>query len=467
MNLHIVNLIIKREYLTRVKKKSFIITTFLVPILFAVLCSLPSVIMVMANEEAKKVAVVDQSGIVAGALEDSDVLTFTEFPGADPVAVKSSLDSLGMDILLSISPLDTAKKDLTATAYSVKPLGMDASASIERQINDAVENYRIGSYNIEGLDEIMKAVKPDVKLVSYQMDESGKETLSESGIYMFLSMILGMIIYMFISMFGGMVMSSVIEEKSSRVVEVLVSSVKATELLFGKVIGVAMVALTQFFMWIALTVLILAVVGGITGVSLENMGGADQVAQMTQMTQMPGMADGSVSDITSMMESVSAPADSLSAQPSEMSVIFSTLGNINYGKLIVVFILFFIFGYLLYASIFAALGSAVENEADSNQLVLPFTIPLMIGFFISLYVFKAPDGGLAFWASMIPFTSPMVMLTRVLFGVPDWEIVASLVILVLSFIACAWVSAKIYKVGILMFGKKTTFKDLWKWLKMK
>ena len=298
------------------------------------------------------------------------------------------------------------------------------------------------------------------------MDESGNETLNESGIYMFLSMVLGMIIYMFISMFCGMVMSSVIEEKSSRVVEVLVSSVKATELLFGKIIGVALVALTQFFMWIALTVVILAVIGGITGSGLAGLAG--DPAQMTSMTgQIPGAAMPEMQDILD----AAAPADSLAAAnqaaPSTGAVILSTLSSVNYTQLIIVFVLFFVFGYLLYASLFAAIGSAVENEADSNQLVLPLTIPLMIGFFIAMFVYKSPDSGLVFWASMFPFTSPMVMLTRVLFGVSTWELVLSLVILILSFVGCAWISAKIYKIGILMFGKKTSFKDLWNWLKMK
>ena len=252
MNLHTVNIIIKREYLTRVKKKSFIITTFLVPLLFVVLCTLPTLIMTMAKEEAKKIAVVDKSGIVAPALENTATMSFTQYPDADPETIKSSLDSIGMDALLSISALDTVSRTVTATTYAAKPLGVDMTSDLERQINDAVEAYRISTYDIEGLKEIMAEVKPDVRLVSYKMDESGNETLNESGIYMFLSMVLGMIIYMFISMFCGMVMSSVIEEKSSRVVEVLVSSVKATELLFGKIIGVALVALTQFFMWIAL-----------------------------------------------------------------------------------------------------------------------------------------------------------------------------------------------------------------------
>ena len=466
MNLHTVNIIIKREYLTRVKKKSFIITTFLVPLLFVVLCTLPTLIMTMAKEEAKKIAVVDKSGIVAPALENTATMSFTQYPDADPETIKSSLDSIGMDALLSISALDTVSRTVTATTYAAKPLGVDMTSDLERQINDAVEAYRISTYDIEGLKEIMAEVKPDVRLVSYKMDESGNETLNESGIYMFLSMVLGMIIYMFISMFCGMVMSSVIEEKSSRVVEVLVSSVKATELLFGKIIGVALVALTQFFMWIALTVVILAVIGGITGTGLAGLAG--DPAQMTSMTsQIPGAAMPEMQDILD----AAAPADSLSAAnqaaPSTGAVILSTLSSVNYTQLIIVFVLFFVFGYLLYASLFAAIGSAVENEADSNQLVLPLTIPLMIGFFIAMFVYKSPDSGLVFWASMFPFTSPMVMLTRVLFGVSTWELVLSLVILILSFVGCAWISAKIYKIGILMFGKKTSFKDLWHWLKMK
>lgn len=433
----------------------------------------------MAKEESKKIAVIDQSGIVISHLSNSETVSFTQYENVDPDVFKKQLDSVGMDALLVISPLDSVKKTVTATTYAPKPLGMEMTGAIEDDINDAVEDYRISSYDISGLEEIMESVKPDVKLVSYKMDESGKETLNESSLYMILSMVLGMIIYMFISMFCGMVMSSVIEEKSSRVVEVLVSSVKATELLFGKIIGVALVALTQFFMWIALTLLILSVVNGVIGVNVFSQSG-DPTLQMTQVMsgmgvsqeQMDaaGLSMPSVTDLASAVQadSVNVASDSLSVSaPSEMSAVLSTLGGINYVQLITVFLLFFVFGYLLYASMFAAIGSAVENEADSQQLVLPLTIPLMIGFFIAMFAYKSPDSALVFWGSMIPFTSPMVMLTRVLFGVPTWQIVLSVSILILTFVLCAWLSAKIYKVGILMFGKKSTFKDLWKWLKMK
>ena len=465
MNLKTLGIIIQREYLNKVKKKSFLIITFLAPVLFAALCILPSIIMLGAKEEAKKVGVIDRSAIVTPFLESGETVEYVFLEDVLPEDVKTNLSDYGIDALLSISELDTERRTVTADCYSEKPLGMDTSSMIENRINDAIENYRIECSGIENLEEIMAGVKSNIHLHSYTVDESGKETISESSVYMIVSMVLGMALYMFIALFCGMVMSSVIEEKSSRVVEVLVSSVKATELMFGKIIGVALVALTQFLLWIVLTAAILTVAMGIIG--KDKIMGAlsdDQTAQMTQM-MTPGvhMPD----DIVSL-DALTATADSTvvaGAEPTGMQAIVGTLANINLVQLLVCFLLFFVFGYLLYASIFAAIGSAVENEADTQQLQLPVTIPLLLGFFIAIYAFKAPGSSLVFWGSIIPFTSPIVMLARLPFGVATWEIVLSLVLLVLTFAACAWMSAKIYKVGILMFGKKSTWKDLWKWLK--
>jgi len=274
---------------------------------------------------------------------------------------------------------------------------------------------------------------------------------------MIISMVLAMALYMFIAIFSGMVMSSVIEEKSSRVVEVLVSSVKSTELMFGKIIGVALVALTQFLLWIVLTGLIIGIIGGVVGMD-KIMGGVDQ-EQVRQMQEM-SMNAGPTLDLQALTDTT-AVADA----PTGMEAILGTLGSLNFTQIIVSFLLFFIFGYLLYASLFAAIGSAVENEADTQQLQIPVTIPLLIGFFVAFYAFRSPESSLVWWFSMIPFTSPIVMLARIPFGVPTWEIALSIGLLVLTFIACAWISAKIYKVGILMYGKKSTFKDLWKWIK--
>ncbi len=441
-------IVIQREYLNKVKKKSFLLTTFGVPILFAGMYAVMIFIMLRAEVDTKRIAVIDNSGIVMPTLENSDRITFTQLEETDPENVKNRLGEYDADILLCISPLDSATKSVSATTYADKPMGTETSSFIENRINDAVEAYRIDSYGIPDLEQILADVHSNVRLTSYTVDEKGKESISQSEVYMFVSMVLAMALYLFIALFSGMVMNSVIEEKSSRVVEVLVSSVKSTELMFGKIIGVALVALTQFLLWILLTGMLLGVAMGIMG-----------------KDKIMGMMDTPAPVPTEMVEGMPATPDM--AEMSDMNVVMSTLGNINLAQIGIAFLFFFIFGYLLYASLFAAIGSGVENEGDSSQLQLPVTIPLMLGFFVAIYAFKAPDSSLVFWFSMIPFTSPIVMLARIPFGVATWELVLSIVLLVGTFIACAWASAKIYKVGILMYGKKSTFKDLWKWLKMK
>ena len=443
--------IIGREYLTRVKKKSFLLTTFIVPILFAALCILPSVIMFMAKDTGKKVAVVDQSGIVMPYLVDTDAVDYQDYSAEPADSMKANFEELGLDVLVIVSPLDTAAKTVSVSSYSPKPLSMELKEGVQSKVNDAVEDYRLALYDITDLKQIMEDVKANISMSTYTMDESGEEKITSSEVYMIISMILSIIIYMFIAMFSGMVMQSVIEEKASRVVEVLVSSVKATELMFGKIIGVACVALTQFFLWIVLT---LVLVGGFSAlVGFDSiMGDPAQSEQMMEMTTQMGGVD--MAEMTAAMQ-----------EEEGLGAVLSTLKDINWVQMIFAFIIYFALGYLLYASLFAAIGSAVENEADTTQLQMPITLPLMLAFFIALYAFNAPDSQIVWWGSMIPFTSPIVMLARIPFGVPMWELALSIALLVLTFGACGWLSAKIYKIGILMFGKKTTFKDLWKWLR--
>ena len=451
MKMRNIKTIIGREYLTRVKKKSFLLTTFLVPILFAALCILPSVIMFMAKDTGKTVAVVDQSGIVMPYLVDTDAVDYEDHSTEPVDSMKAHFEDLGLDVLVVVSPLDTVSKTLSVASYSPKPLSMEIKDALRSKVNDAVEDYRLAQYEISDLKQIMEDVKSDVSIATYTLDESGEEKITSSEVYMIISMILSFIIYMFIAMFSGMVMQSVIEEKASRVVEVLVSSVKATELMFGKIIGVACVALTQFFLWIVLT---LVLVGGFSAfVGFDSlMGDPAQAEQMIGMTAQMGGMD--VAEMTSAMQ-----------EEDGLGAVLSTLKDINWVQMIFAFIVYFALGYLLYASLFAAIGSAVENEADTTQLQMPVTLPLMLAFFIALYAFNAPDSPIVWWGSMIPFTSPIVMLARIPFGVPVWELALSIALLVLTFGACGWLSAKIYKIGILMFGKKTTFKDLWKWLR--
>lgn len=466
MNFRIIKTVIAREYLTRVKKKSFIVTTILVPLIFAATMIIVGLIMAGTKERKQDVAVVDRSGIVMSHLQDTDRLTFTDYSSENPDSVKARLDEYGKDVLVVVSPLDSVKKTVSVQTYSKDPLGVEFTSGLTAKANDAVEEYRVQQYGIDNLSKIMDEVKADVKVTEYTMDEKGNETVSESGIYMIISMLLGIIIWMFIMMFGGQVMSSVIEEKTSRVVEVLISSVKAIDLMFGKIIGVALVALTQFFLWIILTGVLVSVATAFVGKDMF----AEMSGNPEMMAQTMGVSADQMQALGNATAGLTAATDStevLAGEPDDMSIIIGTLVNIPWVKLIVSFLIYFILGYLLYASMFAAVGSAVENEGDSQQLQMPLTIPLMIAYFIILVAFQNPDSGVVVWGSMIPFTSPIVMLARIPYGVPMWQLVVSIVLLLLTFFGCAWLSAKIYKVGILMFGKKSTFKDLWKWLRMK
>lgn len=435
MNLRTIGIIIRREYLNRVKKKSFLVTTFVVPVLIAALCVVPILLMMNSKDKAKRVAVVDRSGVVMPFMTGTEVLSFEDVTPGGLAAAKELLSASEFDAVLSVSEID-ADKSVKAEMFSLNPLGIEITENINNRINDAIESYRIDSYNIEGLEQIMLDVKAKVRLATYTLNEEGKEQISEAGVNSALSMILGLVLFLFITLFGGMVMSAVIEEKASRVIEVLVSSVKATELMFGKIIGIAAVALTQFLLWIVLTLAIVSVAGAAMGQDILGNINPSEIIPESGMSPDSAVAD-----------------------------ILGTLQGIDFGRILSVFFIFFIFGYLLYASMFAAIGSAAENEGDTQQLQVPVTIPLMIGYFIAIYAFRAPDSAVAFWGSIIPFTSPIVMLARVPFGVATWELLLSVALLVLTTGLMTWLSAKIYKVGILMFGKKTTWKDLWKWLR--
>ena len=451
MNLRTIGVIINREYSTRVKKKTFLLTTFLVPVLLALCGVAMGVMMVNVKEKTKTVGVVDESGIVMSYLKNSEQISFQDMSSEPLDTVKARLADLGLDGVLSISKIDE-QKNLQASFTSVRPVGMGVTATMSRYIDDALEDYRIRSYDIDGLEEIVNSVKADVPIRTFVLDEKGGEKVSESGVNSILSMVLGIFIFLFITMFGSMVMTAVVEEKTSKVVEVLISSVKATELMFGKIIGVALVALTQFFLWIVLSIVLLSAGMGIIAPKMMDTVDAQSI--------VAGLPEG-----TNQFDAMTAV---LSQSDSELGDVVGTLAGLNIGQLVLYFIVFFVLGYLLYASLFAAIGSAaVDNENDTSQLQMPVTIPLMIAYFIALYAYNAPDSAVALWGSMIPFTSPIVMLARIPFGVPGWQILLSIGLLVVTTIACAYLSAKIYKVGVLMYGKKTTFKDLWKWLKQK
>jgi len=295
----------------------------------------------------------------------------------------------------------------------------------------------------------LKDIKTNVSIKTFTIGEEGDEKVGMVEIYMAIAYISSFMIYMFIFMFGSMVMRGVIEEKTNRIVEVIISSVKPFELMLGKILGVGSVALLQFIIWVGLTVGIIFGVSSFIGV--DKLAGNEQVTSSV----MGGAGAGDMASVTA----------SLSENSSPMNDVLSALSGVDFVSIILAFLAYFILGYLLYASMFAAVGSAVDNEADTQQLIFPVTLPLIIGLFIMIHTFQYPDSTLSFWGSMIPFTSPMVMMARAPFGVPVWEMALSIGLLFGTFLFMTYVSAKIYRVGILMYGKKATFKDLIKWLK--
>lgn len=435
-----ISIIIAREFAIRVKKKSFIFTTILTPLLFAALMVVPSLIaMYSGGEEGQKIAVVDGSGIVMPYMESDDEYIFTEVTDKSVDELKGNFDNLDYFAIVGISPMDSSK-NVSVVTYSRKQMNIDVQNRISRNVEAAVEEHKLKGYGIPQLEEIMADVESDVKMSTYTLDEKGEEKASKVEIFMIIGYIGSFLIYMFIFMFGSMVMRSVIEEKATRIIEVIVSSVKPFQIMMGKILGVASVALVQFFIWIVFTLIIVTVAGSLLGL--------DQAAQ----TMAAASPEVPVEQITAAVQD-------------EGDGFIQALKDVNYAGIVACFIIYFVLGYLLYSSMFAAVGAAVDNEADTQQLVLPITMPLIIGLFMMLHTFQYPDSALSFWGSVIPFTSPMVMMARIAYGVPAWELALSIGVLVLTFVAMAYLSGKIYRVGILMYGKKPGWKEIYKWLK--
>ena len=459
MNWKKVGIVIGHEYTTRVRKKSFILTTLLTPIGMALLICLPALIMLFSGNDDQRVKVVDESGVVAPYFENSEHTTYEIVTdGETAEQLKDRFEELDCYAIVGISPLD-GKGEVSVVSYSKEPLNMDLKNAINRTVNKAIEDRKLMQYDIQNLDAILDDVKTDIKVNSMTLNKDGDAKEDSVEIYMVLSYLMSFLIYMFVFMFGTMVMRSVIDEKSSRVVEVIVSSVKSVELMMGKIIGVALVALTQFFIWIALTLVIVTAVNAVAGPKLlQDMGGVGAAMTAADIESHAGSVD------------IAAALEQAGQDPgaSGFVKVLAQVKNLNWPYIIGCFLIYFLLGYLLYASMFAAIGAAVDNEADTSQLQLPITIPLIIGIFIMLHTFEHPSSALSVWASIIPWTSPMVMLARVPFGVvPSWQLILSIVLLAVTFLATAWLSAKIYKIGILTYGKKSSFKDLFKWMKLK
>lgn len=415
-----VGIIISREYLERVKRKSFIITTILMPVLMIALMAAPTLFLLLGGPENKTIAVIDDSGAVASALEGTDEIVFV--PASS--GLEDARANEDFDAILVIGR-DVVDNPDNVTLYSRGATSIMTDQVISSQISDAIEDIRLKSYNIDNLRQIMEEVKADVHLSTIRID-TDEDTETSSGLAYGLGMLMDMLLYMFILIYGQMVMTSIIEEKNNRVLEIVVSSVNPTSLMLGKIIGIGLVAITQIVIWGVL-------IGCASGWCLPLLAKSSAVMEEPELVGMFGQ--------------LLAPGFLIS--------------------LFVYMLLFFIGGYLFYSSIYAAVGSAVDNIQDASQLSSIATMPVIIGIVASMAIIQDPNSSLAFWVSIFPFTSPMAMMSRVPFGIPAWEVILSLTLLYLSFIAMIWVSAKIYRVGIFMYGKKPNLADLIRWARYK
>lgn len=448
-----ISVIIKREYITRVRKKSFIIMTILAPILMAALIIVPSLLMMNQKGDFKKIAVIeDNSDLFKGVIKNTNDAEFVYLRNVKVDDLKKTFEKDGYYGILYLTP-ELVNTPNAAYLISKKQPPIGLLQHIENSLKKEIERQKLLAYKIENLDDIMKNVETNVSVQTKKLDESGIEKGTSTGIAMAMAYILGFLMYMLVFIFGAQVMRGVIEEKTSRVVEVIISSVKPVQLMMGKIIGIALVGLTQFLIWIILTFGMVTVLKT-TVMSKTNV---QELAQNMPQNMMAGNTEGGAA--------ASQQAVQVSPQLSEVSKLFDSAMNQPWGLIIVCFVFYFITGYLLYASVFAAIGSAVDNETETQQFMLPVTIPIILALMVAMGTMQNPESSLSFWCSLIPLTSPIVMMARLPFGVPGWQIGLSMFLMLITFGAFVWMAAKVYRTGILMYGKKTSWKEMWKWLR--
>jgi len=441
-------LIIQREFLSRVRKKSFIIMTIVGPILMASLFIAP-ILIAESTQELKTVRVLDETGLFTGQLRDSDDLEYSyvkPIESDDLTERQQHLEDTKADFsnseeyaLLYIpcgANCDLNYIEKSVQIFTQKTVSIGVKSKIQRQLEKQLERLKLERQGVDYAQIEGAKTSVNISNISLSGDEE-KESFSELSTIV--GMISGVLIYFFIFLYGSQVMRGVIEEKMSKVVEVIVSSVRPFQLMLGKIVGVALVGLTQFLLWVILT-------GGIVAIASSVFLGDLDPGQLSQMDP-------------EMMEQAQINEGALE--------FFSMINSINFPLILGSFLFFFIGGYLLYSALFAAIGSAVDNESDTQQFMLPVTVPLILSFVVGQTILENPDSALAFWFSMIPLTSPIVMMIRVAIGVPAWELILSMALLVAGFIFTVWLAGRIYRVGILMHGKKVSWGELAKWVKFK
>ena len=430
-------IIIQREFMTRVKKKSFILLTILMPFIFAALIMVPLMLATIEGDEQKTVMVVDKTGRYVGSLKSTANYAFV--PTADNKDEFYTEDS-EVEAVVQITA-DLAKNPKAVTIYSPREVKAELLSYVETCLGEQVRREKLSAYNIPELETIIADIQTDFHVATVKRNAEGDETSSNTYIAMTAGFIFTFLIYMFVMSYGGMVMQSVMEEKTNRIVELMVSSVKPFQLMMGKIIGVALVGFVQLAIWGVMLSIILMVCGSVFGLSaapaVPAVAGAD--AQMAAVAQQAGGG--------------------------EAAEIMSALMGLPYAELGIMFVLYFVGGYLLYASFFAAVGASINAQEDSSQFIMPVVLIMVFGLYAAMYSAENTNGPLAFWASIFPLTSPIVMMVRIPFGVPWWEEVLSLGLLFATSMAFVWISARIYRVGILMYGKKPSIREMLKWVR--
>ncbi|WP_353721533.1 ABC transporter permease [Dyadobacter sp. 676] len=428
-------LVIKREYLVRVKKKSFLIMTLLGPLLFVGFYA--TVFWVaLGSVDTKTVLVLDESGLFRNEFKDSEVLKF-EFTNQSLDSAKAAFPRGDANALVYI-PANVIKAPRSVRIYAAKNVSMDLKSEIEKVIEKEIEEIKLAEAGIT--HKILEDSRVNVRSETISLSEEGEKT-SSSGAATVIGGVCAFLIYMSVFIYGTQVMRGITEEKTSRIVEVIISSVKPFQLMLGKIIGVALVGLTQFVLWILLTTALTSATSAVLSGNAESA----QVAQEMKKAQMPNQG---------MSGNVDNP----------VTEVLGAVASLNIPLIIGCFLFYYLGGYLLYSALFGAVGAAVDNDADTQQFMLPITLPIIFSFVFAQFVLRDPDGTLAFWTSIIPFTSPIIMMVRIPFGVPAWELALSMVLLILGFIGTTWIAARIYRVGILMYGKKVSYRELAKWI---
>ena len=432
-------LIIQREYLTRVRKKSFWIASILVPFLIAGVYGILIYLVVNSNE-TKTIQIIDESGLFEGKIQSEKDISYSFINKSFETAKKDFFKG-DADILVDI-PKDILSNPNGVKMVGKKSIGMGTQFDIQGSIEKELRNIKLKNANIDL--KVLEDNKVNVNAETFTLQEDGKEQSSSSTGAMILAGIFGMVLYISAFLYGSQVMNGVIEEKSNRIIEVMISSVRPFQLMMGKIIGVGLVGITQFLLWGVLT---------FTASTATSALMSNKIEQKVQSMQRTGLNKVEIDNFKKEIK-----------DKNPLAGIAQTVENVSLGKLILCFLLFYIGGYMLYASLFAAVGSAVENASEAQQFLLPVTIPILASFFIGQAIIQDPDSKLAFWASMFPLTSPIDMMVRLPFGVPNWQIALSFTLLVLGFLGTTWLAGKVYRVGILMYGKKPSWKEISKWV---